>query len=157
MSGPGHNPPPVGEHRPSRMRATGSVTDSCAVARVDAAEGNVAVMRGIAWKAALVAIVFCYPVATLIGRLITYIGLKAQNDPTPVDQAQMLRLGNLFFVGIAVLGWLIALISGMESTRAEDQLEKQLGRFAFVIVVVATVIYVIAFFLGRGVNGIQAV
>jgi len=45
----------------------------------------------------------------------------------------------------------------MESTRTEDQLEKQLGRFAFVIVVVATVIYVIAFFLGRGVNGIQAV
>ena len=157
MSRPGRDGPPVGEQRRGGLRATGSVTHSRAVAPVDAAEGNVAAMRGYAWKVALVAIVFCYPVASLIGRLITYIGLKAQNDPTPVDQAQMLRLGNLFFVGIAVLGWLIALISGMESTRAEDQLEKQLGRFAFVIVVVATVIYVIAFFLGRGVNGIQAV
>jgi len=113
-------------------------------------------MRGNAWKASLIAIVFCYPVASLIGRLITYIGLKVQNDPTPADQAQMLRIGNLFFIGIAVLGWLTAFISGMESTRAEDQLERQLGRFAFVIVLVATVIYVIAFFLGRGVNGIHA-
>jgi len=113
-------------------------------------------MRGNAWKAALIAIVFCYPVASLIGRLISYIGLKAQSDPSLADQAQMLRLGNLFFVGIAVLGWLIAFISSMESTRAEDQLERQLGRFAFVVVLIATVIYIIAFFLGRGVNGIHA-
>lgn len=113
-------------------------------------------MRGTAWKGALIAIVFCYPVASLVGRLITYIALKLQTDPTPSDQQQMLRLGNVFFIGIAVLGWLIALISSMESTRAEDQLEKQLGRFAFVTVIIATVIYVIAFFLGRGVNGIHA-
>ena len=139
------------------MRATGSVTPSRAVAPADAAEGNVAVMRGNAWKAALIAIVFCYPVASLIGRLITYIGLTAQNDPSPADQAQMLRLGNLFFIGIAVSGWLVAFISSMESTRAEDQLEKQLGRFAFVTVCIATVIYVVAFFLGRGVNGVHLV
>lgn len=120
------------------------------------AEGIVAVMRGNAWKAALIGIVFCYPVASLVGRLVSYIGLKAQNDPTPAGQAQMLRLGNFFFVGIAVLGWLIAFISSMESTRAEDQLERQLGRFAFVVVLIATVIYIIAFFLGRGVNGIHA-
>jgi hypothetical protein len=113
-------------------------------------------MRGNAWKAALIAIVFCYPVASLVGRLITFIGLKVQNDPTPADQAQMLRLGNLFFIGIAVTGWLIAFISSMESTRADDQLEKQLGRFAFVTVLVATVIYVVAFLLQRGINGIHA-
>lgn len=114
-------------------------------------------MRGTAWKAALIAIVFCYPVASLIGRLITYVALKVQSNPTPADQLQMIKLGNLFFLGIAWLGWLIAFIAGMESTRAEDVLEKQLGRFAFAIVLVATVIYVIAFFLGRGVSGIKAV
>jgi len=124
---------------------------------VDAAEGNVAVMRGTAWKAALIAIVFCYPVASLIGRLITYIGLKVQKNPSSADQLQMFHLGDAFFRIIAVLGWLIAFIAGMESTRAEDQLEKQLGRFSFVVVLVATVIYVIAFFLGRGVQGIKPV
>jgi membrane-bound acyltransferase YfiQ involved in biofilm formation len=114
-------------------------------------------MRGNAWKAALIAIVFCYPVASLIGRLITYIGLKAQSDPSSADQLQMFHLGDTFFRIIAVLGWLIAFISGMESTRAEDQLERQLGRFAFVVVLVATVIYVAAFFLGRGVLGVKPV
>lgn len=129
---------------------------SRAVAPVDAAEGNVAVMRGYAWKAGLIAIVFCYPVASLIGRLITYVGLKSQTDPTPGQQQQMFKLGNTFFMLIAVFGWLIAFIASMESLRADDQLERQLGRFAFVIVCVATVIYVIAFFLQRGVLGIQA-
>ena len=100
---------------------------------------------------------FSYPVASLVGRLITYIGLKVQNDPSSADQLQMVNLGHTFFRIIAVLGWLIAFIAGMESTRAEDQLEKQLGRFAFVAVLVATVIYVIGFFLGQGVDGFHYV
>jgi membrane-bound acyltransferase YfiQ involved in biofilm formation len=114
-------------------------------------------MRSNAWKAALIGIVFCYPVASLIGRLITYIGLKVQHDPSSSDQLQMVNLGHTFFRIIAILGWLIAFIAGMESTRAEDQLEKQLGRFSFVIVLVATVIYVIGFFIGQGLNGIHYV
>lgn len=153
MTRPGHVRPPVGDRHPAASTTTGNVADSRAIVPVTAAEGNVAVMRANAWKAALVAIVFCYPVASLIGRLITYIGLKVQSNPTSSDQLQMVNIGHTFFRIIAVLGWLIAFIGSMEATRAEDHLEKQLGRFSFVVVLVVTVIYIIAFFLGQGVDG----
>src|ERR1700709_2264831 len=71
-----HRRPCAREHVTGRIQPAGSVTQSPAVAPVAVAEGNVAVMRAYAWKVALVAIVFCYPVASLIGRLITYVALK---------------------------------------------------------------------------------
>lgn len=120
-------------------------------------EGNLPAMRGYAWKIALIAIVFCYPVASACGRFVSYLGLRLQDEPSPADQLQMLRLGNLAFMGIGIFGALIAFVAGMESMRAEDTLERQLGRFSFIIVCIALVIYLIAFALGRLVNGIHLV
>ena len=65
-------------------------------------------MRGYGWKIALIAIIFCYPVGSLVARLVEYIGLKHQTDPTTTDQFQMLRIGNGFLVTIIVIGWLMS-------------------------------------------------
>lgn len=72
-------------------------------------------MRGFGWKISLIAIIFCYPVGSLVARFVEYIGLKNMKDPTTTDQFQMLRIGNGFLVTIIVIGWLIAFIAGMES------------------------------------------
>jgi hypothetical protein len=106
-------------------------------------------MRGYGWKIALIAIIFCYPVGSLGARLIEYIGLKVQTDPDTSDQLQMLRIGNGFLVTTVVIGWLIAFVAGMESWGADDDVERWLSRFAFVLVLIVTVVFFLSFALGR--------
>jgi len=111
-------------------------------------------MRGYGWKIAFIAIIFCYPVGSLVARLVEYIGLKNQTDPTTTDQLQMLRIGNGFLVTIVVIGWLIAFIAGMESTGVGGEVERRLGRFAFVVVLIVTVVFFISFALGRHIQAL---
>lgn len=106
-------------------------------------------MRGFGWKISLIAIIFCYPVGSLVARFVEYIGLKNMKDPTTTDQFQMLRIGNGFLVTIIVIGWLIAFIAGMESWGADDDLERWLSRFAFILVLIVTVLFLLSFALGR--------
>lgn len=114
-------------------------------------------MRDYGWKIAVIAIVACYPVANVIGRLVTYIGMKTQDQPTPAQQLQMIKLGNVFFVGTAILLWTVALISSMEASRVEDDLERRLGRFSLYLVLFATVTFAAVYGLGRLVKGIALV
>jgi hypothetical protein len=111
-------------------------------------------MRGYGWKISLIAIIFCYPVGSLIARLVEYIGLKSQTDPTTSDQFQMLRIGNGFLVTIIVIGWLIAFVAGMESWGADDDLERWLSRFAFIMVLIVTVVFLADFGLGRQIQAL---
>lgn len=106
-------------------------------------------MRSHAWKAAIIGIALCYPAASLAGRLVNYIGLKSQNDPSPSDQSQILRLGTLAFIAIAIFAWFIAFFSGVESTRVDNEIELRLGRFAFGMVLGATLIYIVALNIPR--------
>jgi len=111
-------------------------------------------MRGYGWKISLIAIIFCYPVGSLIARLVEYVGLKTQNDPTSTDQFQMLRIGNGFLVTIIIIGWLIAFIAGLESWGADDDLERWLSRFAFILVLIVTVLFLASFALGRQIQAL---
>lgn len=111
-------------------------------------------MRGHGWKISLIAITFCYPVGSLVARLVTYLGLKNLKDPTTTDQFQMLRIGNGFLVTIIVIGWLIAFIAGMESWGADDAVERWLSRFAFILVLIVTVLFFASFALGRHIQAL---
>lgn len=111
-------------------------------------------MRAHGWKISLIAITFCYPVGIMIARLVEYIGLKNQTDPTTTDQFQMLRIGNGFLVTIIVIGWLIAFVSGMESWGADDDVERWLSRFVFIMVLIVTVIFLADFGLGRQIQAL---
>jgi phosphoglycerol transferase MdoB-like AlkP superfamily enzyme len=111
-------------------------------------------MRGYGWKISLIAIIFCYPVGSLVARLVEYIGLTQQTDPTTTDQFQMLRIGNAFLVTILVIGWLIAFVAGMESWGADDDVERWLSRFAFIIVLIVTVVFLANFGLGRQIQAL---
>lgn len=111
-------------------------------------------MRGFGWKISLIAIIFCYPVGSLVARFVEYIGLKNMKDPTTTDQFQMLRIGNGFLVTIIVIGWLIAFIAGMESWGADDDLERWLSRFAFILVLIMTVLFLLSFALGRQIQAL---
>jgi len=111
-------------------------------------------MRGYGWKISLIAIIFCYPVGSLVARLVEYIGLKTQTDPDTADQFQMLRIGNGFLVTILVIGWLIAFVAGMESWGADDDLERWLSRFAFILVLIVTVVFFLSFALGRQIQAL---
>jgi uncharacterized protein YacL len=111
-------------------------------------------MRAVAWKIALICIVLCYPLSTALGRLVTWIWLTVQNNATPQQQAQGVRVGNLVGVGLAILIWLIAVISAMESTRADDATERRLGRFSLSLVAIASAGFLVAFIAGRLVRGI---
>ena len=104
-------------------------------------------MRGFGWKISLIAIIFCYPVGSLVARFVEYIGLKNMKDPTTTDQFQMLRIGNGFLVTIIVIGWLIAFIAGMESWGADDDLERWL-------VLIVTVLFLLSFALGRQIQAL---
>lgn len=106
-------------------------------------------MRSHAWKAAIIGIALCYPAARLAGRLVNYIGLKSQHDPTLADQTQVLRLGTLAFIAIAIFAWFIAFFSGVESTRVDNDVELRLGRFAFGMVLAATLLYIVALNIPR--------
>jgi hypothetical protein len=106
-------------------------------------------VRSHAWKAAIVGIALCYPAASLVGRLINFVGLKSQHDPTLTDQTQVLRLGTLAFIAIAIFCWFIAFFSGVESTRVDNEVELRLGRFAFALVLVATAVYAVALNIPR--------
>lgn len=111
-------------------------------------------MRGFGWKISLIAIIFCYPVGSLVARFVEYIGLKNMKNPTTTDQFQMLRIGNGFLVTIIVIGWLIAFIAGMESWGADDDLERWLSRFAFILVLIMTVLFLLSFALGRQIQAL---
>jgi hypothetical protein len=106
-------------------------------------------VRSHAWKAAIVGMTLCYPAASLAGRLVDYIGLKSQRSPTLTDQTQVLRLGTLAFIAIAIFFWFVAFFSGVESTRVDNEIELRLGRFAFGLVVGATLIYIVALNIPR--------
>jgi hypothetical protein len=106
-------------------------------------------VRSNAWKAAIIGIALCYPAASLAGRLINFVGLKSQHDPTLTDQTQVLRLGTLAFIVIAIFCWFIAFFSGVESTRVDNEAELRLGRFAFALVLVATAVYAVALNIPR--------
>jgi hypothetical protein len=106
-------------------------------------------VRSYAWKAAIVGIALCYPAASLVGRLINFVGLKSQHDPTLTDQTQVLRLGTLAFIAIAIFCWFIAFFSGVESTRVDNEVELRLGRFAFGLVLTATAVYAVALNIPR--------
>lgn len=106
-------------------------------------------MRSYAWKTAIIGIALCYPAASVVGRLVNYIGLKVQHDPTSTDQTQVLRLGTLAFIGVALFAWFIAFFSGVESTRVDNEIELRLGRFAFGLVLTATLTYVVALNIPR--------
>jgi hypothetical protein len=106
-------------------------------------------VRSYAWKAAVIGIALCYPAASLVGRLVNYIGLQAQHDPSLSDQSQVLRLGLLAFIATAIFAWFIAFFSGVESTRVDNEIELRLGRFAFAMVLTATLIYVVALNIPR--------
>ncbi len=106
-------------------------------------------MRGYSWKLSIAALALLYPVASMLSRLVNFVGLKAENDPSAVDQLQILRLGNLAFIGLAIFGWLIAFSAGLESTRGDDEVELRVGRFTFMLVLIATAVYVVALNIPR--------
>jgi len=130
-------------HHPTRVKPTDHIVTRPSV------EENAAVMRGYSWKLSIAALALLYPVASMFSRLVNFVGLKAENDPSAVDQLQILRLGNLAFIGLAIFGWLIAFSAGLESTRGDDEVELRVGRFTFMLVLIATAVYVVALNIPR--------
>lgn len=112
--------------------------------------------RGNAWKIAILAVVLSYPLGSFIGRIVAYVGLKQQHHPTRVGQLHMGRNGNTVTAVILILGWVLAVVAGMQSMRVEDLAQRRLGRSAFVLVLVATVLFIIGFGLARLVKGMPA-
>jgi uncharacterized membrane protein len=105
-------------------------------------------MRALAWKVALWAIALCYPAAAALGRLTGWLLVLAAGtyaSKSQLDQAIRFDRTTAYVVGIFL--WLIALIASMEATRAEDAFERRMGVTSFKVVLVATILYVAAFFL----------
>jgi hypothetical protein len=105
-------------------------------------------MRALAWKVALWAIALCYPAAAVAGRLTGWLLVVASGDyPSKSQLDQALRFDRTMAYIIGIFLWLIALISSMEATRAEGAFERRMGVTSLKVVLVATVLYVLAFFL----------
>jgi hypothetical protein len=113
-------------------------------------------MRGSAWKFAIIAIAFCYPVGSFLGRLAEWIGSKSQHNPTPADALQMVKIGNAITVVFIIFGWLVAFIAAFESTQAEDKADRSMGRFSFLLVVTVTVLFLAGFGLSHLVKAFPA-
>jgi hypothetical protein len=105
-------------------------------------------MRALAWKVALWAIALCYPLAAVFGRLTGWLLVLAAGDfPSKSQLDQAIRFDRTMSYIVGVMLWLVALIASMEATRAEGQFERRMGVTSLKVVLVATVLYVLAFFL----------
>lgn len=56
----------------------------------------------------------------------------------------MIRGSNRITIGVGAGVWLIAVVASVMSTRGEDQLARQVGRFTLGLVIAATILYLIA-------------
>jgi hypothetical protein len=105
-------------------------------------------MRALAWKVSLWAIALCYPAAAAVGRITGWLLVLAAGDiPSKADLDQALRFDRTMSYLVGVMLWLVAIIASMEATRAEDVFERRMGVTAFKVVVTATVLYLVAFFM----------
>jgi low temperature requirement protein LtrA len=105
-------------------------------------------VRALAWKVALWAIALCYPAAAVCGRLTGWLMVVAAGDlPSKSQLDQAIRFDRAMAYLVGVLLWLIALIASMEATRAEGAFERRMGVTSLKVVLAATVLYVLAFFL----------
>jgi hypothetical protein len=101
-------------------------------------------MRSYSWRVATAAIILMYPAAYFAKYAVDYVGLRLTTNGTLVDQMQMLHLGTVSFVAIAVLGWFIAFYSGLAAMQSDDPGEGRLGRFSFITVLAATAFYALS-------------
>jgi hypothetical protein len=105
-------------------------------------------MRALAWKVALWAIALCYPAAAVVGRFTGWLMVVAVGDfPSKAQLDQAIRFDRVMAYIVGVMLWLVALISAMEATRAEGAFERRMGVTSLKVVLIATVLYVLAFFL----------
>jgi hypothetical protein len=105
-------------------------------------------MRALAWKVALWMIALCYPAAAVFGRLTGWLMVLAAGDlPSKAQLDQAIRFDRTMAYVVGVLMWLVALIASMEATRAEGAFERRMGVTSLKVVLVATILYVLAFFL----------
>jgi hypothetical protein len=111
-------------------------------------------MRALAWKVALWTIALCYPAAAVVGRLTGWLMVLAAGDLASKSQLdQAIRFDRTASYVVGVLMWLVALIAAMEATRAEGAFERRMGVTALKVVLVATILYILAFFLLQVRNG----
>lgn len=85
-----------------------------------------------------------YPAAYFAKNTVDYVCLSLTANGTLVDQLQMLHLGTVSFVSVAVLGWFIAFYSGLAAMQSEGPGEGRMGRFSFVVVLAATAFYALS-------------
>lgn len=105
-------------------------------------------MRALAWKVALWAIALCYPAAAVFGRLTGWLMVLAAGDlPSKADLDQAIRFDRMVAYVVGIFLWLVAVIAAMEATRAEGTFERRMGVTSLKVVLVATVLFVLAFFL----------
>ena len=105
-------------------------------------------MRALAWKVALWSIALCYPAAAAAGRLTGWLTVLAFGDlPSKAQLDEALRFDRVMAYVVGVMVWLVALIAAMEATRAEGTFERRMGMTSLKVVLVATVLYILAFVL----------
>jgi hypothetical protein len=105
-------------------------------------------MRALAWKVALWAIALCYPAAAVVGRLTGWLLVLAAGEfPSKAQLDQAIRFDRTMAYIVGIFLWLVALIASMEATRAEGSFERRMGVTSFKVVLVATALYILAFFL----------
>jgi hypothetical protein len=103
-------------------------------------------MRALAWKVALWSIALCYPAAAAAGHLTAWLTVLAFGDlPSRAQLDEAFRFDRVVAYVVGIMLWLVALIAAMESTRAEGAFERRMGVTALKVVLVATVLYVLAF------------
>lgn len=103
-------------------------------------------MREYGWKIALVAIALCYPAANAASHVVMWILIVINPADTGADRVAALRMGNLLFVGVGMLMWMVAILAGANALQVDGDAERRVGRVTFGIVVVATVAFAAVFF-----------
>jgi hypothetical protein len=106
-------------------------------------------VRSYAWRVAIVVIALLYPISAAIGKLVGWVSMAIADEPSDSYVRQVSGLADVTTWVLGIGAWFVAIMAAMEGMRADDKEARSLSRMALVVVVVAGLGFVGAYFFHR--------